>query len=200
MPKKIMANKTISNQTGTTKTAEKLEYLESLSDQCLSKEIRSLDAKALDEVTELVTQVLKKEGAGLDSLFDSMTHTMKYIPNVLLQSLTRKYIEPPIAARIASRLTLKQSLGVVGGLSPGYIAQTTHYLDTELAGEILAGMKRSKAIAVLQALAVEAPLKVLDLCTYIESDLLQASRLTGYFEDFDEEGLTEKRRLALKRI
>lgn len=128
-----------------------LVYLESLIESGeVAEEIRQLDEQTLLAVRQLVDKILERERAGLDSLFSSMTHTMKFIPNMLLQTLTARYIEPPIAARITVKLSNKQAVAVANGLKPDYVADTSRYMPAYEAAKLLAGMqtkKASKAIA-----------------------------------------------------
>ena len=146
--------------------SEILERLSDLSSVELSREIESFSLEQLREVSNLVDGILDKERAGLDSLFAVMTHTMKFIPNLLLISLTPKYIEPPIAARICAELTVKQAVSIANGLRPEYVAEASRYMSLELAKQVLTNMKSTKALKALSVLK--------------EIDVTRAQKLEGF--------------------
>jgi len=177
-----------------------VEYLESLADSAMPEGIADLSPEVLSQFILLVDDILIKERAGLDGLFDSMTHGMKFIPNLLLQTLTNKYIEPPIAARIASRLSFKQSLGITSGLPIPYIVEAARYLETGLAAELVEGMNKKKSVPVLGTLAERYPLRALDVCSHVSDKLLRACDLLACFDGLDREHLNDARQQTLDRI
>jgi len=182
------------------KSRSDVEYLESLADSAIPEGIADLSPEVLSQFVLLVNDILVKERAGLDGLFDSMTHTMKFIPNVLLQTLTKKYIEPPIAARIASRLSFKQALGVTSGLPILYIVEAAKYLETKLAAELIEGMNKKKSVPILEALAERYPLRALDVCSHVSDKSLRACDLLACFDGLDRENLNGARQQTLGRV
>ena len=132
-------------------------YLETLTKKPVPTRLTALDDEVLGDIEVLLSDVLERERAGLDSLFSSMTHTMKYIPNLLLQSLTTRYIEPPIAARICEDLSVKQSVGVANGLDSLYVAQTCEYMSAQYAAELVSLMNKKKASAALALVLANSP-------------------------------------------
>ena len=115
----------------------------------------------------------------MDGLFQSMSQTMKYIPNFLLQSLAQKFIEPPIAARITVRLTLKQATGVAAGLPPEYVAECALYLDNPYAAEFLSALPKKHRALCIQALMERYPLKALDVLAYADNAVLTQLKPTN---------------------
>lgn len=154
------------------RSEEVLAFLDSLSEKPLSAKIKSLDAKSLAAVNALVEDILERERAGLDSLFSSMTHTMKFIPNILLQTLTAKYIEAPIAAKITAKLTSRQAVGIANGLKADYVAEASRYMEPHHAAELLANMANRKARASLECLIEISPGKAIDLMQCLGRDNL----------------------------
>ena len=168
-----------------------LAHLQSLTEQGLPEILVELDDDSLNAVEDLVAGILEKERAGLDSLFSSMTHTMKFIPNLLLQTLTSKYIEPPIAARITAKLTTKQAVAIANGLKPEYVAETNRYMEGHHAAELLEKMNTKKAKQALLYCIENYPSKALDVMECLEdsvlSNLASRSALKGMSGEFDIE-------------
>lgn len=149
-----------------------LAELAAMSDTPLPVQLSDFDEATLAVVEQLVSGIVERERAGMDGLFSSITHTMKFIPNVLLQTLTGKYIEPPIAARIASYLTLNQATGIANGLKPEYLAHSCAYMDAYKAAELLGSMQPRKAKAALELAVRMFPEKALDLMECLEESVL----------------------------
>lgn len=158
--------------------------LEELMDREVDEALQSLDDQQLDAVKACVDSILERERAGLDSLFSSMTHTMKFIPNLLLQSLTARYIEPPIAARICDKLTLKQAVAVANGLKPEYLAETNSYMASHQAAELLSGMQKKKASQTLVYAITHYPAKAIDVMVCLEKAALNALIKQHHLDQF----------------
>lgn len=151
-----------------------LAYLESLQDQGACPEVvKELDEQTLLGIKDLVDSILARERAGLDSLFSSMTHTMKFIPNILLQSLTARYIEAPIAARITEKLSTKQAVAVANGLKPEYIAETSRYMSARDAALLLSGMQGKKAAKALGIALESHPEPALALIECLDQSVMK---------------------------
>ena len=134
-----------------------LDHFRTLSESGIPEEVERLTIEELKTVNELIEGILLKERAGLDSLFSVMTHTMKFIPNILLVSLTSKYIEPPISARICAHLTLKQAVSIANGLNASYVAETSRYMEPDLSAELLSQMKKAKGRDALKVMNEKHP-------------------------------------------
>jgi hypothetical protein len=119
-----------------------------------------------DELRELVhyaDNIVDFQNAGLDKLFESMSLTMKYIPNFVLISLTQRYLEPALAARITQKLTMKQITTVGNGLPADYLAEVSRYQEVQLSARIFEKLDQQHSLAILKVLCIKRPLKVLDL-------------------------------------
>jgi len=156
------------------KKGEILARFEDLTREKIDDRIQKMSGPQLEAVDAMVEDILHRERAGLDSLFSSMTHTMKYIPNLLLQTLTARYIEPPIAARISEKLSSKQAIGVANGLKPEYVAETYIYMSVEKAAELLVGMNRKKAAAAIDIAMRSAPHSAVELMEHLNRSQLKA--------------------------
>lgn len=169
-----------------------LAYFDSLTEEALPDAITSLEEAQLQQLEAFLNAVLEKERAGLDNLFTSITHTMKFIPNLLLQTITAKYIEPPIAARITAKLTMKQSVGIANGLSAEYVAETNRYMEAHHAAELLQNMAPKKAREALSVCLNKYPQRALDLMACLPDSalkkLVSKQDLKNLPDSFDELG------------
>jgi hypothetical protein len=155
---------------------EMLNHLAELTETATPAFFNSLSEKELTELESYVKSVVTRGEAGLDSLFESMSMMMKFIPNIILHAITPKYIEPSIAARITSKLTVKQALGVTTGLPIEYIGDTSAYLESKHAADILSGIKKNRIKLILAYLASNHPLKALDILEHVSEELLKIAQ------------------------
>ena len=155
---------------------DKLNYLAELTEVSTPAFFNTLPETELTELVAYVESVVSRGEAGLDRLFESMSMMMKFIPNFILHAITPKYIEPSIAARITSKLTVKQALGVTTGLPIEYIGDTSAYLDNHLAAEILSGIKKNRVEQILVYLINKHPLKALDILEHVPKNLLNIAQ------------------------
>jgi len=172
---------------------EFIANLEALTQKAVPKSIQGLDDATLDDLERLLDDVLERERAGLDSLFSSMTHTMKYIPNLLLQSLTARYIEPPIAARICEELSVKQAVGVANGLDSAYVSATCAYMSPAFAAELLAAMNKKKARAALVLVVANFPRVAIAVLEHLPPNHLAALVSKNDLQSISNKALLKKR-------
>jgi len=172
---------------------EFIARLETLTQKTVPKRLQQLDDAALSDLESLLEDILERERAGLDSLFSSMTHTMKYIPNLLLQSLTARYIEPPIAARICEELSVKQSVGVANGLDSAYVSETCSFMSPAYAAELLAAMNKKKARAALVLVVANFPRVAIAVLEHLPPNHLAALVSKNDLQRISNKELFEKR-------
>ena len=179
---------------------DKLNYLAELTETYTPTFFNTLSEQELSELKDYVETVVNKDEDGLDNLFESMSMMMKFIPNFILHAITPKYIEPSIAARITSKLTVKQALGVTSGLPIDYIGDTSSYLDSKLAAEILSGIKKNRVDQILAYLVINHPLKALDILEHVSKDLLKIAQPLIPDSLSEHIGLSSARREILEKI
>ncbi len=155
------------------KHAFTIQGIEALTQLPVPRSVRELDERDLEAVADYLERVLQRERAGMDGLFQSMSQTMKYIPRFLLQSLAQKFIEPPIAARITTHLSLKQSVGIAAGLPAAYIADSALYLEPAFAAEFICALPAKHRANCWEALAQRHPMLTLSLLVHVEERLLK---------------------------
>jgi len=177
-----------------------IEFLEQLTGEVLPDFFNHLNAGETEIIHDWVSSVIEKERAGLDKLFDAMTHTFKYIPNFLLIAITNKYIEAPIAARITEKLSLKQAVAIAGGLSADYVGETSLYLDSKFAAELLVALPKKQAKQIVESLVKRHPLRVLDVFAYAEKKLLNLVKPLSGFDHIDKVSLSDSRKDVLARM
>jgi len=177
-----------------------IEFLEQLTGEALPEFFNHLNASDTEKIHTWVSSVITKERAGLDKLFDAMTHTFKYIPNFLLIAITNKYIEAPIAARITEKLSLKQAVAIAGGLSVDYVGETSLYLNSQFAAELLLALPKKQAKQIIESLAQKHPLSVLDVFAYADKKLFNLVKPLAGFNHIDKKSLSDSRKDVLARI
>jgi len=179
---------------------DNLNYLAELTETSTPSFFNELSEGHLNELRIYVDTVVNKNEAGLDKLFESMSMMMKFIPNFILHSITPKYIEPSIAARITSKLSVKQSLGVTSGLPVEYIGDTAAFLDSQHAADILSGIKKNKIEQIIAYVMSNHPLKALDIFEHVSIDILKIAKPLIKFSTSDEANLSNARQEILGKI
>jgi len=177
-----------------------IEFLEQLTGEALPEFFNHLNTRDTEEIHAWVSSVIAKERAGLDKLFDAMTHTFKYIPNFILIAITNKYIDAPIAARITEKLSLKQAVAIAGGLSTDYVGETSLYLDSQFAAGLLLALPKKQAKQVVELLAQKHPLTVLDVFAYADKKLFNLVKPLASLAHIDQSVLSDSRKDVLARI
>jgi hypothetical protein len=77
----------------------KQDYLDRLqlklgNEKTIPELFQSLETEQLEELDAFTEAVVENHLQGLDKLMSSMTQSMKYIPNVFLQMMAKKYVDP----------------------------------------------------------------------------------------------------------
>jgi hypothetical protein len=179
---------------------QNLEALERLCESELDKSILALDDESFNAVSQLVNEVLDRERKGFDRFFESISQTLKYIPNFIVLAITNKYIDPPIAARITSKLPIKNAVQIAKGLSVSYITETAIYLDEAYAAELLAKLPKKTAIAIVSALNSSHPLRLLDILEHAQGSFMRALSIDKKPYKKIEGGLNEVRVATLAKL
>ena len=181
------------------KKRQLLNHLESLANHELPESFYHYKEAELKNIVSFADDVVAFQTAGLDKLFESMSLAMKYIPNFVLVSLTKRFLEAPLAARITQKITLRQAVTVGDALPADYLADVTIYQESHLSATILSKLCRPHALDILSILCKSNPLKILDMyaslttelqhyvkdtinvCSIDERELLSDSRKEAYF-------------------
>jgi len=144
-----------------------IDHLESLANGGLPSSFYQYSENELRELADYADKVVEFQNAGLDKLFESMSLTMKYIPDFVLISLSNRFLEPPLAARITRKLKLKQITAMGNQLSPDYLAEVSFFQEVKLSARIFAALRKNHASNVLIIFSKRYPLKTLDLYPYL---------------------------------
>jgi len=180
---------------------EDLEHLAFLAEGNLPDFIKDLPKENLKSLRNFVTKVVDNETAGLDKFFESISTSLKYIPNFIVLSITNKYVEPGVGARICEKLTTKQSLKVAHGLPAAYAGEAARYMKSELMAELFDGLKKDKAEEIIRYVAEHNPIKILDFVEHVSMDTLKKFKGVVDLSLFDKLNLTSSsRRAALEKL
>lgn len=128
--------------------------------------LSELTHQQVEGVRHLVDSIITREMNGHDKFYESMAMMMKYVPNFILHSIAPKYIEPAIAAKITSNLSLKQILGVTAGMPVEYVGDAAVNMESSLSAEVLSGLKKKMATQVIEYLVSSHPLAMLDILAH----------------------------------
>jgi|GEM_PF-1421095 len=182
------------------KRDELIEFLEAHCDEPLDAALLALSDAQLAALKEYVTGVLEQERAGLDRMFETISQTMKFIPNFLLQSLTHRYIEPPIASRITRKLTMKQAVSIASGLQTNYLIETARYMEPDYGTELLLALPKQRYVEVFEGLLEEYPLKALDMIEGLNDRQLARISPPDSLAQIERRHLGGHRMATLKRL
>lgn len=178
-----------------------LEYLEKLISDSLPDTLVNLPPEAIQEIKNYVEKVVHIKTKGVDKAFELTSVTIKFIPNFVLIPLIKSYIEPPIAARIAKVLTVKQILDIISQLSNEYVAESLLYMEEEAAFQVLKEMRSNRLFEIMRLVFQKQPIKVLDLGYYFPDSFLR--NIIHCFNPDKYKGIhihTEKRKATLERF
>ena len=178
-----------------------LEYLEKLTSDNVPESIQNLPPEVLNDVREYVEKVVYIKTKGVDKAFELSTVTIKFIPNFILLPLINSYIEPPIAARIAKFLTVRQVLDIVNGLDLNYVSETLLYMEEAPAAKIVLEMRPKKVAEIMQKVFNKQPLKILDIAPFIPDhkcpDIFDSINMQKFL---DMTINSDRRKESLKRL
>lgn len=150
-----------------------LEYLELLTEENIPKFFDGLGKTELSEMRAWIETMLIQQNTGLDKLFDGMLLSMKFIPNFVLIGMIKQFMDPSLAARIASRMEFKPLLNLAQGLSVEYLGETSIFISPDLATKIILALKPSIQKDTLIYIATKHPLRSLDLADMLTPSLQQ---------------------------
>ncbi|WP_250656306.1 hypothetical protein [Alkalimarinus coralli] len=177
-----------------------LDYFHALAEGEAPQFLSEFTHQQLDHLRHFVDSVITREEDGLNKLYESMAMMMKYVPNFILHSIAPKYIEPTIAARITSKLTIKQILGVTAGLPIEYIGDSAVNMDSALSAEVLAGLKKKTALQVIEYTSKAHPLAMLDILAHAQPSV--RAHATRFFDidQLEKAGLNPDRQKTITAL
>lgn len=170
-----------------------LEHLARLEGQKLPDHILDLSKDEVESVVHLVDSILEKERAGLDKFFNSVSQTLKYLPNFLILALTNKYIDAPIAARITSKLPTKQVINIAKGLGARYLGDAAVFMDPEIAALIIKSLPTKNAKGMISYMLDTHPISVLDIFAHADKRMFKLVSPPRSFLNFDAAKLNKLR-------
>jgi len=177
-----------------------LEHLARLDGKDLSSHILELSEGEIKSVVQLVDNILEKERAGLDKFFNSVSQTLKYLPNFLILALTNKYIDAPIAARITSKLPTKQVTNIARGLDAEYLGEAAVFMEPETAAIIIKSLPTKNAKGMILYMLETHPLSALDIFSHADKRLFKLVSPPSSFSSIDTDKLNETRQETFNRF
>jgi len=184
-----------------TTKADKLQFL----NQCIDEQeaipswFKTLDDQQLDELCAYMDHASGKQMHAVDNMMNSMAQSMKYIPNMFLQMMAKKYVEPNLSARLTQKMSMKQVVGLTKGMPIDYIGEVAAcQSDNAYAAEIMAQMKKKDMEPIIKYMCEKHPVKSIDIAAHMNNDLvaLAAKYMTGIPSEY----MTPEREQTLSRM
>ncbi|EDY86913.1 conserved hypothetical protein [gamma proteobacterium HTCC5015] len=184
----------------------KQQHLEELAllnreDQPLPNIFSQLSDSDLEATHHYVDQVIERHMQGLDQLMLSMVQSMKFIPNVFLQMMAKRYVDPVFAARLTNLMDVRRTVALTKGMPVAYLGEVTaHQRDNALSATILSHLKTKDIEPIVRYIVEHYPGKALDIAHHLPDSLLR--KVAQYLDAnrFDASHLNDDRRELLKRI
>lgn len=184
----------------------KQDYLNSLSiklddEQSLPAFFHELDTQRLAEIHGFTETVIERHLQGLDKMMSSMTQSMKYIPNVFLQMMAKKYVDPIFSARLTQKMKIKDIVSLTKGMPIEYVGEVTgHQVDNELSAEIMTHMKKKDIEPIMAYVCKNHPVKAIDIGQYLNDDILKMAKKYSNKEVVHPEQWTATRLATWQRM
>ncbi len=184
----------------------KQDYLDNLSIKAASEQdlphfFQSLDKEQLCEINDFTEAVIERHLQGLDKLMSSITQSMKYIPNVFLQMMAKKYVDPIFSARLTQKMKIKDVVSLTKGMPIEYVGEVTgHQVDNELSAEIMTQMKKKDIEPIMAYVCQHHPAKAVDIGEHLPDEFLKLAKKHSNEEALHSEQWTETRRATWQRM
>lgn len=183
----------------------KYDYLDELrlklgSDQ-LPEFFNELEDAQLKELDQYTHDVVENYLQGLDKMMNSMTQSMKYIPNVFLQMMAKKYVDPVFSARLTQKMKIKDVVALTKGMPVEYVGEVTaHQEDNALSAEIMAHMKTKDIEPITEYVCQNYPVKALDIAMHLPDKLLKLTQKYSREDAIPEQQWTDERKALWQRM
>lgn len=184
----------------------KYDYLDDLSlkmgdESSLPEFFNNLEDQQLAEVSEFTDAVIEHHLHGLDKLMNSMTQSMKYIPNVFLQMMAKKYVDPIFSARLTRKMKIKDVVALTKGMPIEYVGEVTaHQTDNSLSAEIMTHMKKKDIEPIMAYVCEHHPVKALDIGIHLNDSFLKIAAKYSDPGRVKESQWTDERKAVMQRI
>lgn len=171
-----------------------IEYLETRTEDGLPSFLSDLSEADHAAMRRYVEAIIDRQEAGLNRLFEAMGAAMGFIPKIAIVSLTLRFVEPPICARITRVLEFKQIIRIGNALPVDYLVEVSRYQATDLAASIVQGLKPDLAQSVLMGLTVQYPYHAIDLAPLLAQRWQSVIAHSLRWEDLEQERLASPHR------
>lgn len=184
----------------------KPDYIDSLqlklgSKQNIPELFKNLDTQQLEELEQFTEAVIENHLQGLDKLMNSMTQSMKYIPNVFLQMMAKKYVDPIFSARLTQKMKIKDVISLTKGMPVEYVGEVTaHQDDTALSAQIMTQMKKKDIEPILAYVCENHPVKALDIGQHLDNNFLKLAQPHSQEDRIPDGQWTEARKTTWQRM
>lgn len=184
----------------------KQDYLDSLSiklddEQSMPVFFHQLEEQQLSEIHRYTEAVIERHLQGLDKLMSSMTQSMKYIPNVFLQMMAKKYVDPIFSARLTQKMKIKDVVSLTKGMPIEYVGEVTgHQVDNKLSAEIMTHMKKKDIEPIMAYVCQHHPVKAIDIGEHLPDAFLRLAKKHSNQDAIHAEQWTDTRRATWQRM
>ncbi|MCB1143063.1 MAG: hypothetical protein KDK54_12525 [Leptospiraceae bacterium] len=179
---------------------EDLVYLEELSGNELPPEINSLPPETLHIVRIFLEDLYETKMKSLRKAILANEITLKFIPNFIIFQIIKNFVDPLMAGMVAESISLSLLVPIIRGLEPDYLAESAKTMNSEKAAEVFLKVDKSKLIKIIDLLAKEKPLKLLDILHHVPKDKLKTYTIRLNPEDFEGFKLSDHRKEILDHL
>lgn len=180
---------------------ESIIFLEEISGETLPIELQELPTETLVAVKNFVQTFHQKKMNSLRRAMQANELTLKLIPNFLIHTIIKNYIDPSVAAIAGECLDYSLLSGIVSGLKPEYISESAINMDPKRAAELLLLLPKNLMPKTIQCIFNKNQLKFLDIIYHIPLEKIKIIQNHINLDNLNENNsLSKHRKSALDKI
>ncbi len=179
---------------------ENLSYLNGLHEEGAPDFFENLPEQELAELRAFFDTIIHRKTAGMDKMFEASNTMIKFMPTFLIQTITNRFIEPPIAAKISEQLTVKDTVNLGKSFSIEYVGQVTVYMRTEYACRVMEATEINRAIKTYAHVVRNNKYKALEMAAEFNDVFLRQATRNLSLNDFKTDFKKPEHRAGFERL
>lgn len=178
-----------------------LNYLEEFSGSEIPKSILNLPPDTIKDIRLFIEKSYESKMMSIRKAMKANNMTLKILPNFIIHSVLKIYVDPPMAGFIAECLEPSLISGILSGLDPEYISEAAISMDSEKCAKIIFYLDKSILAKTLNLILSKKPLKLLDIIGYVPETVLKKKNVSLNTEIFNSfPNLSHHRKTALEKL
>jgi hypothetical protein len=175
-------------------------WLEELAGKELPDCVSELPPETLHSLKEFIDEFYEAKMSSVRKAFQANELTLKFMPNFLVYQVIKNFLDPSVAALVAESISVPTIAPIISSLDVEYIANSTIFINSQRAAEILLRLDKRKVKLILESLLKKKPLKVLDIMHHIPVEKYKTFGLKldeTVYQDFH---LSDSRKEVLQKL